>query len=327
MVYRKLGKSNIEASAIGLGAWAIGGGPWWGDSDDEQSIETIRQAVESGITLIDTAPCYGFGRSEEVVGKAIKGIRDKVVISTKCGLWWNDDRGSLFFEQDGKKVKRCLDPDTIKQEIELSLNRLDISYIDVYFTHWQSMPPYETPIADTMKCLMDLKAQGLIRAIGASNVTAENILEYQKHGQLDVIQEKYSMIDRRIESELIPTALAEGVSTMAYSPIEQGLLTGKITMETAIGADEARNASPWYKPVNRKKVLDMLDTFAPLTQKYNCSLANLVVAWTMAQPGMTYTLCGARKPEHIAETAKSAIAIDQTDIEFMRKAAEQLTIE
>ena len=116
---------------------AIGGGEWWGDSDDEKSIETIRKAVEAGITLIDTAPCYGFGKSETVVGKALKGIRDKVILSTKCGLWWNDERGSFFFAQDGHNVNRCLEPDTIKREVKMSLKRLDTDYLDIYFTHWQ----------------------------------------------------------------------------------------------------------------------------------------------------------------------------------------------
>ena len=138
----------------------------------------IRAAVEAGVTLIDTAPCYGFGASEKVVGKALKGIRGKVILSTKCGLWWHDDRGSFAFEQAGHKVNKCLDADTIKREIELSLTRLDTDHIDVYFTHWQSIPPYITPIKETMTCLMDLKRQGLIKCIGASNVSKAHIDEY-----------------------------------------------------------------------------------------------------------------------------------------------------
>ncbi len=320
MIYRELGKSEIKASAIGLGTWAIGGGEWWGDSDEEKSIQTIQKAVEAGITLIDTAPAYGFGKSEEVVGKAIKGIRDKVILSTKCGLWWNDERGSKFFEQSGYQVNRCLDPDTIKQEIEMSLKRLGTDYIDVYFTHWQSMDPYFTPIEKTMECLMDLKRQGLIKAIGASNVSKENIEEYLKYGQLDVIQEKYSMLDRKLETTLVDTCLENNLSIMAYSPLEQGLLTGKIGMDYVVNPKEARAGIPWYQPEKRIKVINMLNSWKDLTEKYDCTLSQLVVAWTMWQPGMSHVLCGARKPEQIMETVKaSEVKLTEEEIARMRK--------
>lgn len=324
MIYRKIGKTEIEASAIGLGTWAIGGGDWWGDSDDEASIKTIQEAIKAGITLIDTAPGYGYGRSEEIVGKAVAGMRDKLILSTKCGLWWGDDRGSMFFEQSGHQVKRCLDPDTIRAEVELSLKRLGTDYIDIYFTHWQSMPPYETPVEKTMDCLMDLKRQGLIKAIGASNVTSEHIAEYEKFGTLDVIQEKYSMLDRGLEKNLLDDCIGRGISAMAYSPLEQGLLTGKVTMDYQPGELEARAGNPWYVPGKRRLVLDMLESFKPLTQKYNCTLSNLVIAWTMAQQGVDFVLCGARKPQHIAETAQSAILLDTADIAMMRDAVEML---
>lgn len=320
MIKRQIGRSGIEASAVGLGTWAVGGGEWWGDSDEQKSIETIKTAVECGITLIDTAPGYGFGRSEEIVGKALKGIRDKVVLSTKCGLWWHDSRGTFAFEQQGYTVNKCLEPDTIKKEIELSLRRLDTDYIDIYFTHWPSVPPHATPIKDTMGCLMDLKRQGLIKCIGASNVSAEIIDEYLCYGELDVIQEKYSMLDRALEDRLIEQCIQNGLSVMAYSPLEQGLLTGKITMDSVFGEKEYRNTIPWIKPENRRKVLNMLEGWHDLTEKYSCSTANLVVAWTMYQRGLSHILCGARKPEQIKDTAASAnIKLTQEDIKRMRE--------
>lgn len=320
MTKKITGKSGIEASAIALGTWAVGGGEWWGDSDEEKSIETIREAVASGITLIDTAPAYGFGRSEEIVGKALTGIRDKVVLSTKCGLWWNDDRGSVAFEQEGHTVRKCLEPDTIRKEIEFSLKRLNTDYIDVYFTHWPSVPPYETPVKDTMKCLMDLKEQGLIHYIGASNVSADLINEYLQYGELDVIQEKYSMLDRGLEDELLKVCLEKGLAVMAYSPLEQGLLTGKITMDSVFDEKEYRNTIPWMKPQNRIKVLDMLSGWKDLTEKYQCSVANLVVSWTVSQQGISHVLCGARKPEQIRDTAASAkVVLEPDEIARMRK--------
>lgn len=320
MVYREIGKSGIKASSIAIGTWAIGGGDWWGDNDDEQSIKTIQTAVDNGINLIDTAPGYGYGRSETVVGKAIKGIRDKAILSTKVGLWWLDERGTDFFEIDGISVRRCLEPDTIKREIELSLKRLDTDYIDIYFTHWQSEPPYFTPVKDTMKCLMDLKRQGLIKAIGASNVDLHHIDEYQEYGQLDAIQEKYSLVDRRLEDELIPRCIKDDIGVFAYSPLEQGLLTGAVTMDTVYPEKDTRNRDEWIKPQNRIKVIKLLESWADLTEKYNCSVANLVIACTMAQPGISHVLCGARKPHHIIESAKSAdIVISPEDLKRMRR--------
>ena len=165
MVYRELGTSGIKTSPVCLGTWAIGGGPWWGQSDDEESVKTIRTAVDEGINFIDTAPAYGFGRSEEVVGRAVKGIRDKVVIATKCGLWWEGDEGETFFEMDGYTVRRSLRPDTIRKELEISLKRLQTDYIDLYITHWQEPGDNKTPIEVTMECLFSLKKEDTLTSL------------------------------------------------------------------------------------------------------------------------------------------------------------------
>jgi methylglyoxal reductase len=325
MQYRTLGKTNISASAVALGTWAIGGGPWWGDSDDNQSVKAIQAAIDAGVTLIDTAPAYGWGHSEEVVGKAIKGQRDKVVLSTKCGLWWKDDRGSSFFEMDNKHVKRCLLPATIVEELEDSLSRLGTDYIDLYHTHWQSLEPDKYPIDDTMQCLMTLKEEGKIRAIAASNVDLEHIKQYQAAGILDAIQPKYSMIDREIENEVLPYCHANGISALAYSPLEQGLLTGKIGMNQTFPEGAYRNNIPWFLPVNREKVLNMLEGWSDLPAKYNCSLSQLVIAWTMAQEGITFVLCGARKEAHVRDNVRAAdLEIEADDIRRIRNDVEAL---
>ena len=325
MQYRTLGKTDISASAVALGTWAIGGGPWWGDSDDSQSVKAIRAAIDAGVNLIDTAPAYGFGHSEEVVGKSIKGLRDKVILSTKCGLWWNDDRGSSFFEMGDKHVKRCLLPDTIREEVEISLNRLDTDYIDLYHTHWQSMEPDKYPIDDTMQCLMKLKEEGKIRAIAASNVDLNHIKQYQDAGILDAIQPKYSMLDREIEKEILPYCHTNDISTLAYSPLEQGLLTGKIGMDQTFPEGAARNNIPWFLPVNRQKVINMLEGWNDLLLKYNCSLSQLVIAWTMAQEGLTYVLCGARKEAHVSENVGAGdLELEAEDLSRIRQDAKAL---
>ncbi len=310
---------------MGLGAWAIGGGPWWGETDDASSIRTIHQAIDSGITLIDTAPAYGLGHSETIVGNAIQGRRDKVILSTKCGLWWKDDRGSPFFELDGHDIRRSLRPDTIREEVEISLTRLGTDYLDLYFTHWQSVDPDFTPIAETMEALVKLKAQGKIRAIGMSNVDMDQIKAYCNTASIDAIQPRYSMLDRAIETDIAPYCAEHNVSTFAYSPLEQGLLTGKIGMDQTYPEGQYRNEIPWFKPVNRQRVLDMLAGWQALTETYNCTLAQLAIAWTLSQPNITFALCGARKPEQINDNAGAgSLKIGAEDLRRMRKDVEAL---
>ena len=327
MQYRELGSSGIKASVVAFGGWAIGGGPWWGTTDDAESVRTIHAALDAGITLIDTAPVYGFGRSEEVIGKALKGRRDKAVIATKCGLWWDDDTGVIHFEQLGRKVRRSLEPRTIRREIEASLKRLGTDHVDVLQTHWQAVEPFKTPVADTMACLMDLKQQGKIRAIGASNITPAEMDEYRRGGPLDVCQPRYSLLDRRIETDILPYCHQNKIATLVYSPLEQGLLTGKIGMDRQLTAEEFRNRIAWFKPANRQRVLDMLAGWKDLTDKYRCTLGQLVIGWTIAQPGITCALCGARKPADAIENARAGdLRLDAADLARIRRDAKALGV-
>lgn len=331
MRYRKLGNSGIDASVIGLGAWVLGGGSVWGqDTDDAESVATIQAALDAGITLIDTAPAYGFGRSEAVVGKAIRGRRDKVVLATKCGLWWESPKGSYFCEFDGRPLYRSLRPDTITVELENSLRRLGTDYIDLYQTHWPSIPPDQTPIAETMACLMKLKQQGKIRAIGVSNVSPEELAENAAHGDVAVDQFRYSMLFRAPEKDILPSCSENNIATLTYMSLEQGLLTGKVGMDREFVAGDFRTNegwNPWYKLENRKRVLDLLGGFGPLTRKYDCTVAQLVIAWTLSQPGVTHALAGARRPLQAHENAKGGdIVIDAGDLQMMRKAVEELGV-
>ena len=307
MQYRPLGNSDINASVIGLGAWVMGGGAFWGkDPDDSESIATIHAALDAGINLIDTAPAYGFGRSEEVCGKAIKGRRDKVVLATKCGLWWKDKRGAHFFDMDNRPLHRSLRPDTLTIELENSLRRLDIDCIDLYQTHWPSMEPDKTPIADSMAALMKFKDQGKIRAIGVSNVTVDELQENCLCGPVVSDQLRYSMLARDAEKEILPHCLKNNIATLTYMSLEQGLLAGKVGMDRQFAAGEFRTNTdwnPWYAMENRRRVLGLLDKLKPFAEKYRCTLAQLVLAWTAAQPGVTHVLAGARRPAQIQETA------------------------
>ena len=325
MEYRELGTSGIKASVVALGTWAVGGGPFWGDTDEREAIRAIHVALEEGINLIDTAPAYGFGKSEEVVGKALKGRRSKAVIATKCGQWWDDETGSPFYEISGISVRRSLDPRTIRIEIENSLRRLQTDTIDVFQTHWPSIEPFKTPISDTMACLMQLKEQGKIRAIGASNVTPAQMDEYRLAGVLDVCQPRYSLLDRVIEADVLPYCHRHNIATLVYSPLEQGLLTGKIGMERRFAPQEYRNMIPWFKPANRRRVLNMLEGWKDLITKYRCTPGQLAIAWTVTQPGVTCALCGARRVENVKENAPAgSLQLEAADLARIRRDAEAL---
>jgi methylglyoxal reductase len=325
MEYREIKNSNILASIIGLGTWAIGGGSWWGETDDLESVRTIHAAIDSGINLIDTAPAYGWGHSEEVVGKAIKGHRDKVLIATKCGLWWGDSQGSPFFEMEGHKVNRSLCPDTIRKELEMSLKRLQVDYIDLYQTHWQSVEPDKTPILETMECLLKMKDEGKIRCIGVSNASVPEIEEYLSIGVVNTNQPQYSMLNRSIEKDVLPYCIKNNIDILAYSPLEQGLLTGKIGLDRQFNETEYRNNIPWYKSVNRKHVIDMLSNWEDLLTKYNCTTSQLVIAWTAHQSGISYVLCGARHQNQVIENAMAgSLKLDAADMYRMRSDVEAL---
>jgi methylglyoxal reductase len=329
MRYRELGKTGIHVSVVGLGTWAMGGGSiWGGDPDDRLSIETIHAALDAGINLIDTAPVYGFGRGERVVGRAIRDRRERVVLATKCGLWWHDRRGTYAQRFDGKRLFRCLQPDAIRSEIKDSLRRLDVEYIDLYQVHWPSIAPRKTPIGETMDCLMELKQQGKIRAIGVSNVSPEELQEYIGSGDLATNQPRYNVLNREIEAEIVPICLESRVSILGYMTLEHALLTGQVGLDRKFGAGEYRSDpewNPWFTPPNRGRVLDMLAGWKDLTDKYQCTLAQLAIAWALAQPGLTVALCGARSPDQASENATGGdLQLDAKDVARIRQDAEAL---
>ncbi len=301
MLTREIGASGIEASVIGLGTWAIGG--WmWGGTDEAKSIAAIQASVDAGVSLIDTAPAYGQGVAEDIVGKALKGRRDKVVLATKCGLVWHTQKGNHFFDYDGKPVHRYLGKDAIIYEVEQSLTRLGTDYIDHYITHWQDPT---TPIAETMEALENLKQQGKIRSIGASNTSVDEVKAYLAAGQLDAVQEEYSMVKRDIEGTLLPVCRENGVSVLSYSSLALGLLSGKIGPDREFTGDDQRKDNPRFSMANRQKVANLMETIAPIAEAHGATLAQTVIAWTVQQPGITFSLCGARDAAQAVENAKA----------------------
>lgn len=305
MRYRPLGQSSIQASVVGFGAWAIGG--WmWGGSDEREAVRAIQAALDQGITLIDTAPAYGLGLSEELVGEAIAGRRERIVLATKCGLVWHTGGGRFFFNQGGKPVHRYLGGDSIRYELEQSLKRLRTDYVDLYQTHWQDST---TPIDETMAALIDLKRQGKIRAIGVSNASVEVIRQYQRLGPVDADQEKYSLLDRGHDAALAPYCRQQGIAVLAYSPLANGLLTGKIGPEREFSGDDLRRNNPRFTVENRVRIQGMLKQIQPIAEAHGLTLGQLAIAWTLAQPGITHALAGARNPQQAIENAAAADAI------------------
>ena len=324
----KIGQSGIEASVVGIGAWAIGGDSQWGPSDDSESIRTIHRARELGVTLLDTAPAYGLGHSEEVVGRALAGRRGDYVLSTKCGLRWDIKEGALMMERDGVRIVRNTRPQSLVDEVEMSLRRLKTDYLDIYIVHWQELPEFPCPIAETMDFLMQLKAQGKIRAIGASNLSPAQFIEYTKAGQLDLIQEKYSLLDRAAEATLFGLCATHGVTFQAYSPLERGTLTGKITVDTKVDMTMAKSKIKWFQPEFLPKIAALGEKWAPLCKKYECTMTQLVIGWTTAQGNGSNVnaLCGARKLAQIEENARGGdIVLDAADLALMRADAQAIS--
>ncbi len=322
MLTREIPGTGTGASAVGLGTWAIGG--WmWGGTDDAAAEDAIRAGLDAGISLIDTAPAYGLGHAEEVVGRAIAGRRDQVVLATKCGLVWHDQRGPYFFSQGGRPVHRDLSPAAIRHEVEASLRRLNTDRIDLYITHWQDP---STPLAETVAALNELRADGKILAFAASNTSPSDVAAYQAAGGIAAVQEEYSMLSRRIEATHLPACRKAGIAVMGYSVLALGLLSGRIGVDRVFAGDDQRRDDPRFSAENRARVGRLMQTIEPVARTHAASAAQVVIAWTLAQPGLTFALCGARNPVQARENADAGrLALTADEIEAITRAVAQHT--
>lgn len=282
----EIGASGLSASRIGLGTWAMGG--WmWGGADEAESIATVRAAVERGITLIDTAPAYGFGRSEEIVGKAlgVAGLRDKVLIATKVGLDWNDG-----------KVFRDSRPARIRKEVEDSLRRLRTDVIDIYQVHW---PDLETPIAETARVMEDLRREGKIRAIGVSNYSPAQMEQFREAARLDCVQPPYNLFEREIEADVAPYAARAGLTILSYGAICRGLLSGRMNLDTKFDGDDLRKVDPKFQGRRYLQYLAAVHALEALArERFGKSVLALAVRWVLDK-GPTIALWGARNQRQL----------------------------
>jgi aryl-alcohol dehydrogenase-like predicted oxidoreductase len=329
MELRQLGQTELKLSAITFGAWAIGG--WmWGGSVKKDALEAIKASYDAGVTTIDTAPAYGQGYSEELVGEAIRDIpRDKVQILTKFGMRWDETKGDFAFKSEDNNgnpidVYRYAGKQSVLDECEASLRRLGTDYIDLYQIHW---PDTTTPISETMEAVEILLKSGKIRAAGVCNYNKQQMEEAEKTINLASNQVPYSMVERSIESELLPYCLQNQKSIIAYSPLQRGILTGKIKPGHQFAPGDHRPQTKFYKPGNIERISHLLDTIEPLAKEKGVSLSQLVIRWTIDQPGVAVALVGARDATQAQQNADAVnLKLSEEDMIFINKQIDKLEL-
>lgn len=320
MEYRKIGNSDLELSVITFGAWAAGG--WmWGSTDRNDAIKAIKAGYDLGVTSIDTAPIYGQGDSEEIVGDAIKGIsRDKLQIVTKFGMRWDLDKGELAMKSknnDGKDINifKYAGKESVIYECEQSLKRLGTDYIDLYQIHW---PDVTTPISETFEAVARLIEQGKVRYAGVCNYNAEQLKEADKTLNIVSNQIPFSMVNSGVEDETVPYCIENNKSILAYSPMERGLLTGKMTADYKFEEGDHRKGNKFFLPENIEKTNAFLAKIKPLADEKNASLSQLVLRWTIERPGITIALVGARNEEQSVQNAQAVnVKLNNEEIQFI----------
>ncbi|MBG1242669.1 aldo/keto reductase [Nostoc sp. NZL] len=291
MQTKQLGNSELHITPIGFGAWAIGGDGWafgWGAQDDQESIEAIARALDLGVNWIDTAAIYGLGHSEEVVAKALKGRSSRPYIFTKCSMIW-DEKG---------EIGRSLKADSVRREVEASLRRLDIETIDLYQIHW---PNPESEIEEGWTTLAKLKDEGKVRYIGVSNFNVEQLKRIQEIAPVTSLQPPYSLVKRDVENEILPFCKENNIGVIVYSPMQSGLLTGKMTPERVANLpddDWRKNSSEFQEP-RLSRNLKLVEVLQHIGKQHDRSPGEVAIAWTLNNPAVTAAIVGARNPKQV----------------------------
>lgn len=293
MQTQKLGQTELYITNVGLGTWAIGGTGWqfsWGKQDDRESIATIQQALELGINWIDTAPVYGLGHAEEIVGKAIKGLSAKPIIATKCGRF-GDENGNVY-----SRIKK----ESIRSEVEASLKRLQVEVIDLYQIHW---PKPENDIEEAWETVTELIAAGKIRYAGVSNFNVNQLERLRTIRPVDSLQPPYSILERGIEAELLQYCLKNNIGVIVYSPLQKGLLSGKFSKERVkkLSVDDHRREDFHFHEPLLSAAFELVEGLKTIAQKYDRSPAQLAIAWVLRRSEVTAAIVGARHPTQIQE--------------------------
>jgi aryl-alcohol dehydrogenase-like predicted oxidoreductase len=329
MELRQLGNSSVKVTPLAFGAWAVGG--WmWGGAEEKESTRAIRSSYDLGMTTIDTAPVYGFGKSEELVAAAMQGVpRDKYQILTKFGMNWQTEQGEYFFDttdNSGKPVKmyKYSGREKVRQECEDSLRRLKTDYIDLLQIHWADNT---TPISETMGEVAKLISEGKVRAAGVCNYNVQQVEEALKTVNIVSNQVPYSMVHREIEKDIIPQALKRDLGILPYSPLQRGVLTGKIDRHYKFAEGDTRPNSKYYKPQNLDRINSLLAQIKPIADAHNATLSQLVINWTVHQPAMASVLVGARNEQQVKENVNSlSFKLSQDELKRITDAANVLML-
>ena len=322
MQYRQLGNTDLKLSEITFGAWAIGG--WmWGGADWKDAVKAIEEKYTERVTTIDTAPIYGQGRSEEIVGEAIKDIpRDKLKILTKFGLRWDSNQGEKYFESKDENghpinIHKYAGKDGIIKECEESLRRLGTDYIDLYQIHW---PDNTTPISESFEAVEKLIEQGKVRYGAVCNYNVEQCKEANLVIPVASNQVPYSMVKRDIEDNVVPYCIENNIGILAYSPLQRGLLTGKFKPGHSFNGDDHRKDSGFFTDDFIQVTNAFLELIKPIADEKGASLAQLVLKWTVSQPGITVALAGARNAEQAVENAKASnLELSESELAFINE--------
>ena len=287
----RLGKTDLNLTRIGLGTWAIGGGNWkfsWGPQDDGESIKAIYRALELGINWIDTAPAYGLGHCEEVVGKALAGMTQRPIVATKCGRCWDSHR------QIVPRIKR----ESVLSEAEDSLRRLKIDTIDLYQIHW---PQPDEDIEEAWEAISSLIRSGKVRYAGVSNFSRSQLERIQPMAPVASLQPPYSMLVRGVEDELLPYCAQNDIGVIVYSPMQKGMLTGKVTRQwvDTLSPEDHRRNDPQFQEPKLSANLALVDALRPIAEAHGKTVAQLAIAWTLRRPEVTAAIVGARRPDQV----------------------------
>ncbi len=328
MEKRQLGKTDIYLPPLTFGAWAIGGN-MWGGADTGEAVKAMQKSIEMGITSIDTAPVYGFGLSEQLVGKAIKPFaREKLQILTKCGLVWDTNKGHYFFEDtlagNAVQVMRHSGKQSIIRECENSLNRLDTDYIDLLQIHWHDKT---TPIEEAMEALAILIEHGKIRAAGVSNYSAEQMLICRETFEIASNQVPYSLVKRNIEADILPCGIENNIGIIAYSPLQRGVLTGKFSTGHRFERGDTRAYEREYQSENIIKINSFLEEIQPIAEAHNATVGQLAIYWVMVQKGVTTTLVGARDEQQVNENIRTLqLELTAGELQFITQKANSIEL-
>jgi aryl-alcohol dehydrogenase-like predicted oxidoreductase len=315
----RLGRTEMHITRVGFGAWAIGGPDWavgWGPQDDKESIAALRHAIDRGINWIDTAAAYGLGHSEEVVRRALQGIpaSERPYVFSKCGLVWDENNRSAMPSRVGARA-------SIRREVEGSLRRLGVDRIDLYQMHWPANDG--TPLAEYWQTLLDLKKEGKVAAVGLSNHSAAQLEEAERIGHVDTLQPPFSAIRRDVAAAELPWCAAHDTGVIVYSPMQSGLLSGRFSIERAraLRSNDWRSRGAEFTGEKLMRNLELAEALRPIAERYEASVATIAIAWTLAWPGVTGAIVGARSPAQVDGWIDAAtLTLSQADVELIGRA-------